>query len=357
MEGGRLLGQGAYGCVFTPKLLCKTPLPSIKQQGVNYSVGKVTTPQEAKKEIIVSSLLRDFPKITNYFILPIPDCIPEEESKQKDKDVAQCEIIDKKDTGLHTLIQLKMPLGGKPLAELQKNTKNIDFYKFGQQLLEAICILTTHGVIYNDLHGYNVLLTHPAKPQIIDFGWCSFLNLIKGEDDMAFTSFQSDKQYDQQPPEFVLMNALMHNRLSSGKKYSMDEIIDATIAKKHVIKETLVPLFQKTIDECKNYLRNFYQHSKTLQSQDFYKFYKMYWPKFDAWSVGVLLSKVYRDLMFDRNFVEGSDYQNHKAMYRNVLEGLTMIDPSKRMDTIQALRLWNPKSSIVHHPKIQSWNS
>ncbi len=357
MEGGRLLGQGAYGCVFTPKLLCKTPLPSIKQEDVIYSVGKVTTPEEAKKEIIVSALLRDFPKIQTYFILPIPDCIPEPESKQKDKDVAQCEILDKKNTKLHGLIQLKMPLGGKALADIQKNTQNIDFYKFGQQLLEAICILTTHGIIYNDLHGYNVLLTHPAKPQIIDFGWCSFLNLIKSEDDMSFTSFQPDKQYDQQPPEFVIMNALMHNRLSSGKKYTLEEIIDATISKKYAIREIIVSLFNKTINECKNYLRSFYQQSKTLQEQDFYKFYKMYWHKFDAWSVGILLSKVYRDLMFDKRFVEGTDYRSHNQMYRKVLEGLTMIDPSKRMDAIQALKQWNPASSILQHPKLKGWNS
>ena len=356
MEGGRLLGQGAYGCVFTPKLLCKTPLPSITQQGVNYSVGKVTTPEEARKEIIVSSLLRDFPKIHTYFILPIPDCIPEAESKQKDKDVAQCEIIDKKDTELKSLIQMKMPLGGKALADIPKTTKNIDFYKFGQQLLEAICILSTHGIIYNDLHGYNVLLTHPAKPQIIDFGWCSFLNLIKSEDDMAFTSFQPDKQYDQQPPEFVIMNALMHNKMSPGKKYTMEEIIDATIVKKHAIRDVIIPLFKKTIHECKNYLRNFYQHSKTLQNQDFYKFYKMYWHKFDAWSVGVLLTKVYRDLMFDKSFVESTSYRIHNAMFRNVLEGLTMIDASKRMDTIQALKLWNPQSPLLKNPKIQAWN-
>ncbi len=355
MYGGRLLGQGAYGCVFTPKLLCKTPLQSIKQQGVDYSVGKVTTPAEAKKEIIVSTLLRDFPNIQNYFILPVPDCIPEPESKQKDKDITQCEVIDKKDKDLKSLIQLKMPLGGKALADIQKNTTNIHYYKFGQQLLEAAVILCTHGIIYNDLHGYNVLMTHPAKPQIIDFGWCGFINLTKSEDDMTFTSFQPDKQYDQQPPEFVVMNGLMHNKMSSGKKYSIDEIIDATITKKHSIKDVIVPLFQKTLQECKNYLRNFYNHSKSLQAQEFYNFYKMYWHKFDAWSVGVLLTKVYRDMMFDKSFVEGPDYRSHNTMYRQVLEGLTMIDPSKRFDTIQALKLWNPNSSILKHPKVQSW--
>jgi hypothetical protein len=45
MEGGRLIGEGTYGCVFQPPLLCK------KKQIPKSKVGKLTLQEDMNREI------------------------------------------------------------------------------------------------------------------------------------------------------------------------------------------------------------------------------------------------------------------------------------------------------------------
>ena len=64
MKGGRLRGQGTYGCVFQPGLLCrgsKNPLDPNK-------VGKITSFEDARNEIKIGKYLDDIPNYKDYVI-------------------------------------------------------------------------------------------------------------------------------------------------------------------------------------------------------------------------------------------------------------------------------------------------
>ena len=83
MKGGFLRGQGTYGCVFQPALLCrgsKNPTDSNK-------VGKITSYEDAKNEIKIGNYLSSINDYEKYVIpAETGSCIPRVKSKQVDKD-------------------------------------------------------------------------------------------------------------------------------------------------------------------------------------------------------------------------------------------------------------------------------
>ena len=86
MEGGRLLGSGTYGCVFTPPLLCKDN--KRKEYG---KVGKITADIFAQQEIQIGNRIRKIPLSQHYFLLPEPEsCELAPEEKQTDPDLQVC---------------------------------------------------------------------------------------------------------------------------------------------------------------------------------------------------------------------------------------------------------------------------
>ena len=77
MKGGRIRGQGTYGCVFQPKLKCK------KKRGqddvLNRSssmVGKITLPQDAENELAIATYLSTIPDAKLYTLAPEPEWQP-----------------------------------------------------------------------------------------------------------------------------------------------------------------------------------------------------------------------------------------------------------------------------------------
>ena len=61
MFGGKLIGQGEFGCAMTPPLKCKgksRPISLSQMIGLSGpSVGKITTPKDAALEIRISKEL------------------------------------------------------------------------------------------------------------------------------------------------------------------------------------------------------------------------------------------------------------------------------------------------------------
>ena len=54
-RAGGLLGQGVYGCAFTPSLVCKKTKPNQKQ--IKHQVGKLTVKEDAEHEYEISQVL------------------------------------------------------------------------------------------------------------------------------------------------------------------------------------------------------------------------------------------------------------------------------------------------------------
>ena len=88
-EGGRLIGQGVYGCIFSPPLQCQQRGKASRKKG---HLGKLTETIDIKNEIQAAEVFAHAKKeAAKYMILPMMDtlCKPAPISSQKEKDIAK----------------------------------------------------------------------------------------------------------------------------------------------------------------------------------------------------------------------------------------------------------------------------
>jgi hypothetical protein len=112
MEGGRLLDQGTYGCIFDPPLLCEDAIE--KKRGRQRILGKISQEEDVENEIYASEVLSEIPKSADYFVLTDLKSVcmnPVDIDKQPDqKGIEQCDAI--KRYGTKDMVLYSMPFGG-----------------------------------------------------------------------------------------------------------------------------------------------------------------------------------------------------------------------------------------------------
>lgn len=338
-SGGSLLGQGLYGCAFTPPLKCKT---KVVEKGKR--VGKITTDEEAAKEVTISKRLRQLPSASKYFILIDSLCEPAPRDKQDEPDIPKCNFL--KDTPLTNVQQLQMPLGGRTLQQVPRKASSIKYFAMGQHLLEAGTLLLVAHTVHSDLHKNNILVDSPSKCRLIDFGlaWrpedLTLANLY-----IALRSFEPS--ITQEPPEASYINGL-YQGLSS------DVVLKDIEAKKAIL--TKISFFSGVpMRTLMQQLRNFLLHSWSVRERNWYSFYKLYWSKVDAWSIGVILVGLLAELMYDPAFEQSPETSQRLESTVEILTGLCAMDPGQRLDAAEALQRWAPNSPVLEEKAVKEW--
>jgi hypothetical protein len=74
--------------------------------------------------------------------------------------------------------------------------------------------------------------------------------------------------------------------------------------------------------------------------------WKIYWPGFDAWSIGCLIMDILKSLLLLPEFTQGP-YRTKKAAVLATLRGLLNPNPRDRLDCIEALALFDPGSAWI----------
>jgi len=324
-QGGALLGEGVYGCAFSPPLKCRGK-PIATKNIVERRVGKVTTDFDAYWESRITEYLKANPLAANYFILTEEICQPDVRSAQTEPELAECSAITGK--RLTSYKQISMAFGGKALSMSSFRVDRFDFFAFTKHLLEGGALLLLSGVIHTDLHSGNVLLDEYQVPRLIDFGMAVLPNQLT-KDLIPFVAHQPDFQYNQEPPEFSLLWA----------KYAgvEDEDTPTEIIQQKKIFKDIQTVVGTTQQKAATDLEIFQQSSRSLGENDPVAFFKTYWPQYDAWSIGVLLISLVRGFMFFKEFEANKSYSKHKVVLEKVMKGLTEASPTKRLDAIEAL--------------------
>lgn len=345
MEGGRLLGQGSYGCVFSPPLLC-----SGKSQ--KRELGKITKKDDAEKEIAVANKLRQMPLVGNYFLLPYPEsCIPKELADQKDKELQLCAPLVREENPLEwsDTTQIFEPYGGNQPFYSILNSKDLhpsrfDFYHFMQHLLEAGALLVKAGVSHFDLHPNNLLVDEKGVVRILDFGQAFVSKSITDEvpeerwKELYFgieaaNTRPHDVILNAEPPEVSIMNGIRH-------QVSASNAILYTVAGKPIftdIERYLGISKRKSQGE----LQRFWETSEAAKQGDWTKMYQLYWPGFDAWSIGAILLIVLKTQLTWPQFTEGA-WKQKKTSVLQALRGLLHASPRDRLDCMEALVVFDP---------------
>ena len=342
-RGGKIIGEGSYGCAFDRPLVCASK--TSQGEGHGKAVGKVSLRSQAQVEIRRSEMLESIPYAKNYYALIENTCELAPRKKQTDADFGKCEVID--EFPYKDFVQIVMPYGGRSLDSMKKgiNARTIHFYEFGRHWLEAGALLLSKGIIHYDLHTGNVLVKDPNTPILIDFGisWKSSILTEKTAAKLASSGYSP--QYSHYAPELSLCEAV-NDGLKLGDAVYRD-IIEKNGT--HAILEKVFGIPSKKSVEA---LRDFAADSTSIEKRDWLSFYKTYWPKIDAWGFGRILLRIYALMVFDPNFKD-NDARTH--MYKTVFIRLLHPNPRRRINVAQALALWDPNSPILKVDDVARW--
>ena len=337
MLGGRIRGQGTYGCIFQPALKCR----GNKNKNSNSSmVGKITSQQDAKNELEIAKILSKIHNSSDYVVLTeATKCIPRVKSKQTDKDVEQCDLL--KTMELDDTVQLKMPWGGYPLSRINLDPYVFDYVRFVEEILACGTFLVLNDLCHFDIWGNNFLFDKMNKPKLIDFGF-TFQGSKVTLNDLSNRWRVLGVDHDTETPEVTLM-------LGAHSNISAEKIIRGLQDEKPAV-QRLRAFCDINQSKWGGELYQWSLDSQSFQQHDWLSCWKVYWPGFDAWSIGAMLLNVLEVEMAIPAFVNSTSWKEKGSLIKKVLVGITRAHPAFRLDAAEALSLLTDGK----HPLISS---
>ena len=348
MDGGAIIGQGHYGCIFDPPLLCQNALAKKVNRGK--VVGKLSQAMDVENEIHASKVLADIPKASQYFVLPNLNSLctnPVTMNKQPDQDgIKQCDPI--KEFGTSEMVHYTMPFGGISIFNhFEKNPNKLFPIKMMvQHILEACSLLTLNGFVHYDLHMGNILLDSKNVPRLIDLGFSFSLQSITNEVlDERWKVYSPD--YSAEPPEVTIITGLR-------KDMPFERVIKDVIRQKSPLKQVERYFRLSRNSQLRKFVA-FWKSSQSTAKKDWLSFFKMYWPAFDAWGAGNIILHLYTHALLIKDVQKQSDWPIVSSRLKEVLRGLLRMDPRNRIDCVEALAIFSPESSVVSSGLGMAW--
>lgn len=327
--GGRLLGQGVYGCVFEPMPRCAGG-QVLRQIAGMPAAGKVTT-EDATAELGLGREIMRLPMAKAYFAVPIAICRPE--LPIRDPEVASCKLLaDSTDT--EKLSMLAMPTAGQQLLRWSMNKRLLadQYMRIFIHLLEGMIIYHSAGIVHNDIHMGNILLDDRNVARYIDFGLAFRLKEIKTWSDSGIGRTFRPK-YIWQAPEIHAMRMSFNGiALQNG----LDKLQE--INPEYVQLEKQYPTRPTALAAMKSVIYQFDGNDVAL--------IKQYGKQFDAWRIGLCMWMLWQDLLIWSEFRSTILWQNRDSV-RRVLGGLTEFDPARRWSPAQALAVLDPMNRLT----------
>lgn len=358
MEGGRLLGNGYYGCAFTPELKC-APGTMIELKGNKKNgrakVAKISTPEDSIAEFKISEDLSVIPGGEEYFILATSICQPANE--QSEPELLKCGAEKIKGVPLSSLIQINMPLGGQVFSSVPAKQLVDHFFGIVQHVLEAGALLVVNYYVHFDLHSSNLLYSGKTKLQIIDFGMAWTAKDINAKNLWTkLHEFDIEATHDQESPECTLVNAIFDADLKKAPidlNFMLKEIPRKVKSVSRQISDVLHVPLETQMKQFEEYVKS----SIVFRNKDWLDFFKLYWNKFDAWAIGSLLLKKYTFLIFEPSFTSSSEFQTKRRLLESVLRNLLTYDALERYDCVEALEKFAPNSPVLKRKPVAQWLS
>ena len=339
MEGGALIAQGAYGCIFDKPLDCKRKGKKDKST----KIAKLTEDIDANQEINIGNELRDMPLATNYFILADPEsCAVKPIEKQDEEDIDDCNFLDRVE--LRYTRQIYMDYGGKALYQMNLYPSQFDLLKFMIHMLEAAGTLLLAGICHYDIHPGNIVVDKKGATRLIDFGMAfKGPTVSKSVIDLRwkvlrFGTPEHTEHWisNQEPPEITIINAVVNN------EFPLEAAIQKTVYTKNIFGQLAKPLLGISRANQIESFEHFWITSKACKEEDWVKFFRLYWSVFDSWSLGTLfLTYLQKQLSFFQ-FTSSDAWKEKQVSIRAALRGLLDINPRNRLDAIEALALLDP---------------
>jgi serine/threonine protein kinase len=333
MDGGKLVDQGQYGCIFKPPLICKDAKkqPVVEENEYHPPISKLIKTEFAKTELSVSKRIMQIPEWKNYFSVAESMCEPA--IKQKESQLSTCEAFDENEMTKYRI--LFMHYAGEALDVKHFIVEQFDFMHFMKHLIEAGALLNLTGIIHRDIHHGNILVDANDIPRIIDFNLTKYINEVKQDETMYF--YEDNYDIYHEPPDSTLVHAIGHRKYG----YKVAEYI----AYKKPVTKKIQALFGISSQSIYADLKQFIQKSRSVRAGDKQKWFLHYWRTVDSWAIGTTL--VYTIMRFISNPIFANLIRKNRAMIMKVVKPLCAFSPLDRIDCVQALALLEPTNYIV----------
>lgn len=330
LQGGKLLGSGTYGCVFDPPLLCDGE-PANKNR-----LGKITSQVDFGIEQKAAERLA--PLGLPYFLVADTksECRPTK--KQKEKNLGKCKILATAE--LPSLVQFTMPQGGKDLYHRMIDDEIPNYENLMLQLLEAGAYLISAKFVHYDLSPSNIVVSPAGQISMIDFGMSFAADEISDKTlELRWKVF--NPSYEAEPPEINIMTGLVNEKGEMTLANCVTEIM-----KNKAILKTADTLLGLRLRKQEKELMDFWLSSRSAANKNWVQFWSLYWPTYDSWALGVTLLMALRTLLFKKSFVNVGFWQTKGDLVKTILRGMLQANPRKRLDCIEALKMFDPGNAF-----------
>lgn len=275
------IGQGSYGCIFSPKLKCNN-----NDININNSVGKIfknTNDMEFEKEI--SKIIQKIDPNNEWTVPYYGSCQTNIKKAELTDNINKCSHINK---NIINIEQLIYDNGGIDLknVDYEKNMIIDDFIRMLVPLLKGLITLHNNKLFHCDIKPENILYNNKLKKlYIIDFGLLTQYSDVVNAENFSVYSYT----YPYFPPEFKIYSSLifLNNRkiltksiLTNFNNYNQASFIK--FMSKYINIPNEIEVF---IEKCVNDKQEFKN-----------KFIKNYVSKFDVYSLGMSFIEIYYKL-------------------------------------------------------------
>jgi serine/threonine protein kinase len=254
VKGGKIIGEGSYGCVNKPSLHCLNDLKNPNKE-INYKdyVSKIMKTKEAQKELKEFVIIGSYDPTNEYHLGTPILCQPELTNKIINKEISKCKYIKGSEVEAnpddYKILLIKF--GGPDLkhlcnTELEKylstksRLKTDKFWLEVHRLLMGIKFFKDNGLVHNDIKPQNILFNiKTGKLAFIDFG------LMRSKQDIVSLSKKSENFLGIYHWSYPLDCGLMNK-----DKYQAFK--DMSVSKKNTYKTQLCDMIINKQDNQKN---------------------------------------------------------------------------------------------------------
>jgi serine/threonine protein kinase len=302
INGGKLLGQGTYGCVFYPSLKCSSTSKDVNDKKLESGVSKVFKKESHMvEELVETQKIKTMDRKGKFTNKVLGSCGVSSSSIDKNE-IERCRI-SKKGLSNRNLYQIVYEHKGVDLNHFIKTTPYAieETFHYIHNLLKGIKILIDNKYIHLDLKPDNILITDTNKALLIDFG---LGRLFKNLYDMKESDFLLSYDYTWYAPEFKVYYNLMDEDGMSTDSSFLKTLIKQT-SKNYDDEELFDRYSVKT--ELKSFVSKLGKDRQDIEKSD--SALKLYFDrnfahKADVFAIGMVMHKILKHSDADLNDFE-----------------------------------------------------
>jgi serine/threonine protein kinase len=301
-----ILGEGSFGCVVRPPVLCDSDKKKISK--TKSDVGKLfVSAKDFKKEVATAKIVASIDPNGDKLLTPSEHCETSLKSITDPSVTWNCEALRELGgvVGDKRIYQLMMPYGGERLDDYLKAHKpsHKEFIQLMIPVMEAIVQLKKHKYCHQDIKVSNILVTPSQKAIVIDYSLMVAFKDIYKKPNRHYLRHT----YLPYPPEY---KSVYYKGVDKPK--IMDEIM-ANVTK-------YLQRFRKAWAKEKNWIHNSANIAK-------------YVDRIDVYSLGAVFIRVEEEGWLNNRGTSSA----FKDAFADLIDDMVAINPEKRINPKELL--------------------